>query len=221
MNSYRSHLIDLKSILLLLPLALNLSCQTSQQKKDLPIVAAPTSPQLKEFRIQPDESMQWFQAARKGDIGTLQKLHGDLNIPWDFSSKVGVTALMMASRYGKWELIEFLLNQNVNINLVDLYGYNALSYAVFGPLPLSEKKKIAAFLIEKQADPFQEDHIQTRPVLFLIENGLLDLLMKITWSVHEVCDQKKRFATDFSLIKYADKNDQPAVAEFFKSIHCP
>lgn len=221
MISLRSHLIDLKSILLFLPLSLILSCQTSQPKKDLPTVAAPTSPQLKEFKIQPDESMQWFQAARKGDIGTLQKLHGDLNIPWDFSSKVGVTALMMACRYGKRELIEFLLNQNVNINLVDLYSYNALSYAVYGPLPLSEKKKIAAFLIEKQADPFQEDHIQTRPVLFLIENGLLDLLMKISWSLHEDCDQKKRFPADFSLIKYADKNDQPAVAEFFKSIRCP
>jgi ankyrin repeat protein len=221
LKSLRAHLKSFKFILLSLSLALILSCQTSRQKQDIPVVSSPSSPQPKEFKIQPDQSMQWFQAARKGDMGTLQKLHGDLNVPWDYSSKVGVTALMMASRYGKRELIEFLLNQNVNINLVDLYGYNALSYAVYGPLPLSEKKTIAAFLIEKQADPFQEDHIQTRPVLFLIENGLLDLLGKITWSVHEDCDQKKRFSTDFSLIKHAANNDQPEVAEFFKSIHCP
>lgn len=177
--------------------------------------------QSKQLKIDTEKSQQWFKSAKNGDIENLTKLHSELNIPWDFRAQNGVTALMIASRYGQANLIQFLLKQNAEVNLYDQYGYNALSYTLYGPMPLAEKQRIAILLIENKADAFKEDHIQARPVLFLIENGLLEALTKIIWTQQEACDQAKQLGHNFSLISYALEHEQDKVATFFKNQSCP
>lgn len=177
--------------------------------------------QTKQLKIDTEKSQQWFKSAKTGDISSLTKLHSELNIPWDFRAQNGVTALMIASRYGQADLIQFLLEKKVEVNLYDQYGYNALSYTLYGPMPLAEKQRIAILLIENKADAFKEDHIQARPVLFLIENGLLEALTKILWTQQETCDQAKQLGPHFSLVNYALEHGQDNAATFFKDQNCP
>lgn len=188
------------------------------------ILSFTTSCQTTSSRYSPinlADSQEWFIAAKTGNISSLIQVNVKKSIPWDFKDKNGVTALMLASRYGHLELIQFLLDKNVAINQIDIYGYNALSYAVFGPLSAEKKEKIATFLILQNADAFQEDHIQNRPLFYLIENGYLQVLQKITWSQNTPCDKVHRLGDNFSLITYSLENDQPQLAQFFRELKCP
>lgn len=184
-------------------LALLSSCQTTGKK------------------ISIEDSQAWFKAAKNGNFEELKRLHSTKNIPWNFQDQNGLTALMMTARYGHLETTQNLLEQGADIHLVDKFDYNALSYAVFGPLPSLEKTKMASFLIQKKADPFKKDHVQSCPLFQMIEVGDLESIKQISWSENFPCDKIKLLGNDFSLVKAAEENHQEKLKIFFQEQKCP
>lgn len=66
-------------------------------------------------------------AVRLGDLKTVKKFveYGmDVN-----TSSDGMSALMVAARYNKTEIIQFLLDNGARLNDKDEFGFNALKYA--------------------------------------------------------------------------------------------
>ncbi|MCK6597780.1 MAG: ankyrin repeat domain-containing protein [Bdellovibrionaceae bacterium] len=192
-------------------LLINSGCQSPNQKNK-------TEPQLS---IQAEYSTAWFQAARTGNVELLKKLHSEQKIPWDFQGHNGITGLMQASRYGQWIVIKLFLDQKVNVNQLDSYKYNAISYALHGPLPKPSKEQISIYLLSQGADPFQEDHLQSRPVFYLIQFGMLSVLDKIPWGEKNDCQAIKKFPDKFSLIDFSKELKQDQVVDFFKGKNCP
>lgn len=184
-------------------LALFCSCQTAVKK------------------VSTQDSQFWFKAAKNGNLEELRKLHSDKNIPWNFQDQNGVSALMISSRYGQLQATQFLLGQGADLHLVDKYDYNALSYAVFGPLPQSEKTKMAVYLIQQKADPFKKDHVGSCPLFQMIEAGDLESIQQISWSEKSACDKIKLLGDDFSLIQAAEENHQEKLKLFFQEQKCP
>lgn len=174
---------------------------------------------VKKVAIQ--DSQDWFKAAKNGNFAELTKLHTEKNIPWNFQDQNGVSALMMTARYGHKSASEQLLDQGADIHLVDKFDYNALSYAVFGPLPQADKTRMAVFLIQKKADPFKKDHVGSCPLFQMIEAGDLESIQQISWSVQAPCDKIKKLGDDFSLIQAAEENQQDKLKIFFQEQKCP
>lgn len=168
-----------------------------------------------------EDSQSWFKAAKNGNFEDLRKLHTEKSIPWNHQDQNGVTALMMTARYGHLSASQSLLEHEANIHLVDKYDYNALSYAVFGPLSPTEKSKMAVFLIQKNADPFKKDHIGSCPLFQMIEAGDLVSIQQISWSDKSPCDKIKQLEDGFSLIQAAEENHQEKLKQFFQEQKCP
>lgn len=63
-------------------------------------------------------------AARLGDVGTVQRLLLDAGTDVD-AAGAGITALMMAARWGKTDIVERLLAAGADVNLVDRSGKTA------------------------------------------------------------------------------------------------
>lgn len=172
-------------------------------------------------KISLDDSQSWFKAAKYGNFEELSKLHTQKNIPWNYQDQNGVTALMIAARYGQQQVTQSLLEEGADINQVDKFNYNALSYAVFGPLPQTEKTKMAVFLIQRKADPFKKDHLNSCPLFQMIEAGDTESIKQISWSDKSPCDKIKLLGNDFSLIQAAEENNQEKLKLFFQEQQCP
>lgn len=180
-----------------------------------------TSCQTAVKKVSIQDSQYWFKAAKNGNLEELRKLHSEKSIPWNFQDQNGVSALMMASRYGHLETAKFLLEQGADLHLIDKYDYNALSYTVFGPLPQTEKTKMSVYLIQQKADPFKKDHVGSCPLFQMIEAGDLASIQQISWSEKSACDKIKLLGNDFSLIQAAEENHQEKLKLFFQEQKCP
>jgi ankyrin repeat protein len=180
-----------------------------------------TSCQTAVKKVSSQDSQYWFKAAKNGNLEELRKLHSEKSIPWNFQDQNGVSALMMASRYGHLETAKFLLEHGADLHLIDKYDYNALSYAVFGPLSQADKTKMSVYLIQQKADPFKKDHLGTCPLFQMIEVGDLESIQQISWSEKSACDKIKLLGNDFSLIQAAEENHQEKLKLFFQEQKCP
>jgi len=61
----------------------------------------------------------------------------------------GITALMIASKEGKAEIVKLLLEKGVQVNMQDSYGLTALSFA-----SQMSRTEIVKLLLGKGADPY-------------------------------------------------------------------
>jgi len=175
----------------------------------------------KDISVNPSGPDLWFQSARQGDFEKLKHLKVDLHHDWTHASSHGVTALMIAARYGHIELIQNLLQeQPQQIQLLDRYSYSALSYALYGVSSEDQKKQMCSIFIEQGVDPFQEDHLKLSPLLVLIEWGYFECIKKITFTKKSPCDQQKRLSDMVSLIEYANREGAIEIASFLKQQGC-
>jgi len=85
---------------------------------------------FKTFKTYSDEEL-WFESSRKGYIKTVQHFI-DKGIDVNLQSKYGSTALIIASFYGKNDVVKLLLQHpNIDVNLQDSYRNSPLIYASF------------------------------------------------------------------------------------------
>ncbi len=172
------------------------------------------------MRPQQESVDPWFTSGRLGDWQKLEQLHNSTGRPWDYQHVNGQTVLMMAARNGQLDFVSSLLSKKVNINTVDRYGYNALSYTMHGPAPVETKKAMCRLLVNSGADPFQEDQFKLSPILVMIENGFSDCIHLIKLSNVRPCDQVQRLTEVTSLVTYAEKEDETEIRDYFKSKGC-
>jgi hypothetical protein len=95
-----------------------------------------------------DDSEAWFEAARKGDVATIQALLARKAVDVDAKWRYDTTALMMAARRGHTDVVRVLLENGARPNVKDsFYGMTPLSSAA------SEGRiEIVRMLLEKGAE---------------------------------------------------------------------
>lgn len=165
----------------------------------------------------------WFRSARLGDWKTLKEIHEKENRDWDYRHQNGATALMVAARWGHEDLVTRLLKVSSNINITDIYNYNALSYLLYGPSAREQKDKLCRVFIQHGANAYQEDHLNSHPLLAMIELGLKDCL-KQTLSLKDnpmKCNYENNIPNVPSLTQYAQEEEQSEVYELLKTMACP
>lgn len=90
--------------------------------------------------------VEWEQAARKGDVGTLERLFGagaDINA----RDAHGQTALMLAARIGHHAAVTFLVERGADLNHTTKFHLSALMLAV-----LNNHSKIVETIVRAGAD---------------------------------------------------------------------
>lgn len=162
----------------------------------------------------------WFAAARTGNWEQFEKLQASLNRPWDFKGPNGVSAMMVAARNGQIQFVENLLKKKVSVNALDVYSYNALSYALHGASKTPAKKQLCLILVENGADAFNEDHLKLSPILVMIEEGFEECIKEVKFSDFKPCDQQNRLSEVTSLVTYAEKEEEFKIRDFLKEKGC-
>lgn len=72
----------------------------------------------------------FFNAIEKGELETVKKLSGQVNLNSKFSERCFYTPLMLAASYGHVHIVRFLLtNPKVNVNIQNEFGETALLLA--------------------------------------------------------------------------------------------
>jgi ankyrin repeat protein len=72
---------------------------------------------------------QWQEAVRHGDLAALQQLlHQDVAI--NSKDRYGQTALMIAAKLGRVEVVRFLVQRGADLNVTAKYNLTALMLAV-------------------------------------------------------------------------------------------
>jgi hypothetical protein len=92
----------------------------------------------------------WVFAVRKGDLNTLKRINiEELNkAKWCLN----ITPLMLACARGHLEIVEWLIQQKINLQEKDVNGQNALFYAMRGG-----HKEVVQRLIDHQINLFVQD----------------------------------------------------------------
>lgn len=162
----------------------------------------------------------WFGAAHYGNWKSLESIQKSDQRSWDFTSSNGQTALMIASRYGQFEVIKKLIQLKASVNLTDTLGYHSLSYAPHGPTSEDVKSQLCDMLVTAGADPFMEDQLKLSPILLIIEKGFLSCIKKIKFSKLTLCDQQNRLSEVASLQDYADKEDESEIQDYLRLQGC-
>jgi len=81
--------------------------------------------------------------------------------------KKGITALMSASKYGNYEMVEILIKHGAKVNKPDVDGRTALIYAIFGLTNPEESDTKDGFTFGPEAH--RNNHIRT--IKILLEQG--------------------------------------------------
>jgi ankyrin repeat protein len=102
--------------------------------------------------------MTIFQAASKGDLASMQTLL-EQNIYVNQVNERGESPLHIASKNGRFQLVDYLLKHGVNIRLKDLYGRIALHYAV-----LNDHVYITEQLLKYTSNPNEQDDFGFSPL---------------------------------------------------------
>jgi ankyrin repeat protein len=99
-------------------------------------------------KFTPDD---FVQSAEKGDLKAIQ-LFLNAGIDCNAQSVAGTTALMAASKYGRTDVVNKLLEQKLNVDAQDKKGMTALMLAAE-----NNQVEIVQLLLKKNADPNLED----------------------------------------------------------------
>lgn len=117
------------------------------------------------------------EACQRGDISYIKKLldvnerdHNDL------------TPLMLASAYGKQDIVEFLLKSNADVNLKGLNGETALSFAF-------DQIKISELLINHGADVNSKNADGRTPLMIAVNHRQMDVVSLLIKSGADIDDQ--------------------------------
>jgi ankyrin repeat protein len=161
----------------------------------------------------------WFRAARTGDTDSLQKLI-EAGRKVDEPNKLGVTALMTASRGGGPELIKWLLEQGADATRVDQDGQSALVYALVGNMTGIKLERSVELLVRAGANPFAIDKLGFQPVQHMLELNLDSQLMKLKYTNKKPCDLLPRRPDEVAISKAARRLEKIALAEFLEAEGC-
>lgn len=106
-------------------------------------------------------------------FGDLRKVEEFVNSGVDINAKEkhGRTALMMASRFNKNEVVEFLVGQKANIGLRDNEGMTALMLAIEG-----DAVECVKILTSAKANIHTKDKGGNDATIFAIRRGNLEIL---------------------------------------------
>jgi ankyrin repeat protein len=161
----------------------------------------------------------WFRAARTADVAQLKgMLAGGKSI--DTTSAVGVTALLVASRMGNLETIQWLLENGANVNHRDRDGQSALGYALTGLSRGPKRVQVVETLIKAGGDPFVVDAIGFIPVQEMLNLEMDELLKSLSYTDKKPCDRMPKLKGEMSLSQYARKMERIEIAEFFEKQGC-
>jgi ankyrin repeat protein len=158
------------------------------------------------------------RAARLGDIEMISRLEKN-----DFNAEDanGLTALMIASRFGKVEMVQYLLSHGAKADAIDHDKQSALDYVLYANLPVESKRIIVQLLLEKGADPFRLNFLGLAPIYEMVANGFLDEIRHLKFTEKSACDQLILKNPDGSLVNLAIQNEHPELAHHLKSMGCP
>lgn len=117
--------------------------------------------------------MTIFQAASKGDLASMQTLL-EQNIYVNQVNERGESPLHIASKNGRFQLVDYLLKHGANIRLKDLYGRIALHYAV-----LNDHVYITEQLLKYTSNPNEQDDFGFSPLHLALELPQKDLPVAI------------------------------------------
>ena len=170
--------------------------------------------------IQPrtDKLNLWARAARLGDIEMISHLEKN-----DFNDEDanGLTALMIASRFGQVEMVQYLLSHGAKADAFDHDKQSSLDYVLYTNLPEESKRIITQLLLEKGADPFRPNFLGLAPIYEMVANGFLDEIRHLKFTEKSACDRLILKSPDGSIVNLAIQNQHTQLAHHLKSMGCP
>lgn len=162
----------------------------------------------------------WFKAARLGDIESL-KSQMAAGKAVDAKSNVGVTALMVASRFGNVETIKWLLLHGANARAVDGDKQSALAYALAdSPLALPKRTLAVDELLKAGADPFAVDGVGFLPIREIVGYGMEDQVKGMQLTKSKPCDRMPVTKGMDTLSQIARREGHVSLAEYLEKQGC-
>lgn len=161
----------------------------------------------------------WFRAARTSDIATLKKMI-EAGRKVDEPNKLGVTALMTASRNGSPELIKWLIEQGADASRMDQDGQSALVYALVGNSTGIKLERTVEILIKAGANPFAIDKLGFQPVQQMLELDMDAQVRGLRYTDKKPCDLMPVRKDEVPISKAARRMEKIALAEFLEAEGC-
>lgn len=168
----------------------------------------------------------WYQAARLGKIDDMVGVVKSGTYKWDGADINGVTALMVASRYGQVELVKRLIQEvpaREHVDRRDVDQQSALMYAVLGVANEVDKAKTVDVLLENGADPFLIDRFGFQVIRGMIDMGMIASLQKVQFTSEgssRQCDRGTPKPGEIALSRYARKAGEVKIAEYLELQGC-
>lgn len=160
------------------------------------------------------------QAARLGNIEELKKISQQQNMTYDDVDDNGVSALMIASRFGQVETVRFLLENGANVDRQDRDQQSALEYALLGNAEEDQKKSTLQLLLTKGANPFRPNAFGLIPVFEMASEGYLEALKTLNYAEQRACDRVLVNKYEDTIVNLAKQRNHMDVARFLESQGC-
>ncbi len=161
----------------------------------------------------------WFRAARTSDIATLKKMV-EAGRKVDEPNKLGVTALMTASRNGGPELIKWFIEQGADASRFDQDGQSALVYALVGNSTGIKLERTVEMLIKAGANPFTVDKFGFQPVQQMLELDMDAQVRGLKYTDRKPCDLMPVRRDEVTISRAARRLQKIALAEFLEAEGC-
>lgn len=165
-------------------------------------------------------SQRWAEAARTGDISQIEKIALEQNMNFDHRDGNGVSALMIASRFGQVDMIQFLLNQGVPVHQTDHDKQTPLEYSLLGNLDHRKKQTVVSLLIKNGADPFHRNNFGLMPIYEMVTEGYLDEIKSLNFSEKSPCDKLSSSTPQDSIVELARVNGHRELKNYLISLGC-
>ena len=137
----------------------------------------------KETEVSSGGESKSYRALMYASTAEVATLLLDYSAQVDFqASHVGLTALMVASTHGRYEISELLLERGAQVNLQDSQGRSALMYAVVKDERIPDKDAVgqARLLLQHGANPQLEDREGNTALAFAVDRGDKELIELLT-----------------------------------------
>ncbi len=122
-----------------------------------------------------------YRMVRLGDLPSLESWVKE-GKPFDEPNNVGVTPVMVASRFGNLETVKYLLKMGAKADRLDRDDQGPLTYALGGPSEESKMKQIVSELLKAGADPFVIDKLGFQPIRAMIEDGWSEIVLSLEFA---------------------------------------
>lgn len=162
----------------------------------------------------------WAEAARTGDIALLNKIAVQEKMNLDRRDDNGVSALMIASRFGQRDMIQFLLDQGVPAHQMDNDGQTPLEYSLLGNADSKKKQMVVNILIKNGADSFHRNNFGLMPIYEMVTEGFLDEIKLLNFSEKSPCDKLTNNESQDSIVKLAEINKHQDLKKYLISLGC-